>query len=180
MNYLCIRIPHPVSINSGVYVIPPKNAGKYIVTHLWPAFIYIYLTSTAYPHVRSLYANLLTLTTQYSDHIDVFLSCLTNVNTYINVAVYKAFYYTLYLPFNETLAFLVDLSLTTLVNNPTSNRQSLCRMAFTVYSNYRFNFQALMFTVFSSLVFFTILSYAKLFTGGHFVSIFRIAHMLIQ
>ena len=126
-------------------------------------------TNPASTHVRNYDTNFGTLPIQLSYQVSVFPSCVATVNTYRNIAVCKVFLHNLCLIFNDTCAlFIIARTIPTIVNNATSDRWSLCGVAFPIYSNYRFNFKALLFSVFSSLVFLSALPYPTIFTGWPF------------
>ena len=90
------------------------------------------------------------------------------------ISVYKAYFKTLYLIFIYTLTFLtIARPIPPIVDNPTSDRLSTCGVAFTMYSNYRFNLQALMLAVFSILVFHPHCHTLQHLLGGPSVTIFE-------
>ena len=120
----------------------------------------LYLMTPSLPHVHSFDANFDILPIPCSYCTSVFPSRVTTVNLPRNVAVCKAFFHTLYLIFNDKFSFfIIYCDLPPIVDNTISYRESLCRLAFPVNSNSRFNIHAFLIGVFSSLVFSPTLSH---------------------
>ena len=163
------------------FLLYPANMQVTPQSPIFGMLLILYLMTPSLPHVHSFDANFETISIQCLYHFSVSPSCVTATNISINAAVFNAYFHTLYFILNDTFAFLIiDCSLPPIVDNITSARWYIYGVDFSMYSNSRFSFQALLFAVFSSLVFSPALSHLTKLTGWPFYFHFWISCMLVQ